>query len=167
MQLGEGGERPATAASVAQQSNSAGPHGHHHGHQHQYHGHPDRNHAPGAQGAAAAGAGGAAAPAAPLSPAAVSSGVVHALINVFLKRHFKYLSLCRGGYAACHALILASDHSLELVDHNQSACLECTGRRKVKEKKTSQQQQHTNTTRSDMSDGCGTVAWSALWSPRP
>lgn len=131
LQLGEGGERPATAASMAQQSNSVGPHGHHHGH---HHGHSDRNGPPGAQGAAAAGA----VPAVPLSPAAVSSGVVHALINVFLKRHFKYLSLCRGGYAACHALILASDHSLELVDHSQSACLECTGRRKVKEKKTSQ-----------------------------
>jgi uracil phosphoribosyltransferase len=76
------------------------------------------------------------------SPASVSNTAVKALLGVFLRRGFKYLSQCRGGYAACHALILASDgggagaaHALELVDHNQAACLECTGRRKVKEKK--------------------------------
>jgi hypothetical protein len=71
------------------------------------------------------------------SSSLTSSNAVKQLLQIFLRRGFKYLSLCRGGYAACHALILASDHSLELVDHNQQECLECTGRRKVKEKKIS------------------------------
>ena len=104
------------------------------------------------------------------TPSSRSSAVVKAFIQIFLKKgseirnkaypsktpkwiifsrilptlcscssspSFKYLSNCESGYAGCHALILASDHQLELIDHRQEDCLECTGRRKIKEKKQS------------------------------
>jgi len=66
-----------------------------------------------------------------------STAVVKAFVQVFIRKGFKYLSHCPGGYAACHALILASTSgsSMELVDHHPDTCLECNGRRKVKEKK--------------------------------
>lgn len=72
------------------------------------------------------------------TPSTRSSAVVKSFISVFLKKGFKYVSNCEGGYAACHAIIMASDHAMELIDHHQEDCLECTGRRKIKEKKVTQ-----------------------------
>ena len=116
--LGEGGEAPGTTAAAAAAAA-------------QQNGFDGRNGAAGTPSSAAAAA-------AATSPASQSAAAVRALLLAFLKRGFKYLSRCEGGYAACHALILASDHALELVDHDQTNCLECTGRRvKTKEKKQS------------------------------
>jgi uracil phosphoribosyltransferase len=114
--LGEGGERPETVAGLAAAAAA----------------HP--SHATSAQALLHAQQAQVTVVAAPSTR---SSAVVKSFIQIFLKRGFKYLSNCESGYAGCHALILASDHSYELIDHNQSDCLECTGRRKMKEQKKS------------------------------
>ena len=59
-----------------------------------------------------------------------------AFLSLMLRRHFKYLSIIAGGFAACHARILSVDRSSELIDHRPDDCLECNGKRfSRKEKK--------------------------------
>jgi len=45
----------------------------------------------------------------------------------FLNKRIRYVSICRGGYCGVHQLL---SNNLELVDHSQARCLECSGSRK-------------------------------------
>ena len=49
-------------------------------------------------------------------------------VQTFIKKGFKYVSICAGGYKAAHAIVRNSSQSFELVDHNPDRCLECNGR---------------------------------------
>ena len=60
-----------------------------------------------------------------------------AFLSLMLRRHFKYLSIITGGFAACHARILSVDRSSELIDHRPDDCLECNGKRFSRKEKRS------------------------------
>jgi uracil phosphoribosyltransferase len=59
----------------------------------------------------------------------------------FLKRGFKFISNCEGGYERCHAIIASSANMFELVDHNPDKCHECNSSSKKKRRQQQQQQQ--------------------------
>ena len=50
-----------------------------------------------------------------------------AFLSLLLRRHFKYLSVVSGGFAACHARILSLDRGGELIEHRPDECLSAMG----------------------------------------
>lgn len=113
--LGEGGEPPATVASTAAQAATVNPS--------MYAGKEITS--PSLSGIS--------------STPPSNSAAVKAIMQQFIHRGFRYVSYCPDGYAACHALVLASDHRMELIDHSSEECYECSGR-KVGNAKTTKKQ---------------------------